>query len=227
MLHKHQSMLGLCSSRLFFSFIFLLSTSGIAYSEIGGLWKMGGQNIDNSRHQKTETKIGPDNVADLDYRWVLTTGGDVSATPAVDGKYVYVPDFAGNLFKVNRDTGDVVWQKQISDYTGVPGNFSRTTPAIHGNLLVFGDQAGRFFGPGANVMAVDKNTGDLVWVTQVDSHPSAIVTQSATIHGSSVYVGVSSYEELHAAVIPGYQCCSFSCWKTYTRRNLKVYHRSR
>ena len=58
-------------------------------------------------------------------------------------------------------------------------------------------------------MAVNKNTGDLVWINHVDEHPSAIITQSAIVHGGLVYVGVSSYEEAHAAFIPGYECCTF------------------
>ena len=157
----------------------------------GGLWTMAGQSVKNTRHQKTESEISPSNVADLSVKWTLTTGGDVSATPAVDGEFVYFPDFAGNLFKVDRGTGAVIWQHQISDYVGPPENFARTTPAKHGNLLIFGDQGGRQFA-GANVMAIDKNTGDAAWVTQVDSHPAAIITQSATVFGGVVYVGVSS-----------------------------------
>jgi len=187
----------------------LLSFQAVYAKGGGGLWSSAGQDLENSRHQKTENKIDPDNVEDLTEKWAFTTGGDVSATPAVDGKAVYFPDFAGNLYKLDRETGEVIWQHQISDYTGIAGNFARTTPAIHGNLLIFGDQAGRQVGPGARVMAVNKNTGDLVWVNHVEEHPSAVITQSAVVHGDRVYVGVSSLEELHAAVIPGYECCSF------------------
>ena len=194
----------------------------------GGLWTMAGQSVENTRHQKTESEIGPLNVAGLGVSWVLATGGDVSATPAVDGEFAYFPDRAGNLFKVDRDTGAVIWQRQISEYVGPPGNFARTTPAIHGDLLIFGDQGGLNFA-GANLMAIDKNTGEAAWVTQLDSHFAAIVTQSATVSGSVVYIGVSSFEEFFAAVIPGYACCSFRgsmlaldvntgaiLWKTYT-----------
>jgi polyvinyl alcohol dehydrogenase (cytochrome) len=171
-------------------------------------WKMAGQSLENTHHQKTEHKISPENVADLAVQWAVTTGGNVSATPAVEGKFIYFPDWAGNLFKVDSKTGLVVWQHQISTYVGPLGNFSRTTPAIHGDLLIFGDQAGRQFA-GANVMAVDKNTGELVWVNHLGEHPAAIITQSATVHGDAVYVGVASLEEAFAAFIPGYECCTF------------------
>ena len=106
--------------------------------------------------------------------------------------------------KHERRTGALVWARQISEYTGVAGDFARTTPAISGNLLIFGNQGGRFF-TGAKVMAVDKNSGDLAWVVQADDHPASFITQSAVVAGNTVYVGVSSLEELYAAVIPGYE----------------------
>jgi polyvinyl alcohol dehydrogenase (cytochrome) len=142
--------------------------------------------------------------------WVVNTTGDVSATPAVEGKSIYFPDFGGMLYKVDSKTGEIVWQRQISDYVGSDNNFSRTTPAIHGKLLIFGDQGGREGdNGGAHLIAVNKNTGALEWVTTLDSHFAAIVTQSATISDHTVYVGVSSFEEALSAFIPGYPCCSF------------------
>jgi polyvinyl alcohol dehydrogenase (cytochrome) len=98
---------------------------------------------------------------------------------------------------------------EISEYTGISGVFARTTPAIYDDMLIFGDQGGRI-GAGARVMAVDKNTGELIGITQVDAgFPFSIVTQSATVFDDLVYVGVSSFEEFFAAVIPDYQCCAF------------------
>ena len=78
--------------------------------------------------------------ASLTKKWELTTGGDVSATPAVDGQRVYVPDWAGNLYAVDRATGAVVWQKKVADLTGVPGDLARATPAFTDTALVLGNQ---------------------------------------------------------------------------------------
>jgi polyvinyl alcohol dehydrogenase (cytochrome) len=165
-------------------------------------------------------------VGDLAVDWVRSTDGDVSATPSVDEEHVYVPDWAGNLYAVDRHTGEVVWQRQISDYTGIPGDKARATPAIAGDLLVLGNQGAG--GGGGKVFAVDKHTGDVVWTTQVEPHFAAIITQSATVFDGVVYVGVASLEEALAAFIPGYACCSFQgsmaaldlatgriLWKTY------------
>ena len=193
-------------------------------------WATAGHDLKNTRYQNNETTIGTGNVAGLGVKWSFTTGGDVSATPAVDETKVYVPDWAGNLYAVDRTTGAQVWSKRVSDYTGVPGDLARATPAVAGNRLIVGNQ--RNFGslfpdPGAFVFAVNKNTGALLWKTKVDDHYSAIVTQSAVVDGNVAYVGVSSREEALAAF--GAPCCSFRgsflaldvntgaiLWKTYT-----------
>jgi len=205
----------------------VLATGSVSATSSGGLWPSAGQNLDNTRFNGAESKIGVNNVADLAPRWVFTTGGDVSATPAVDGENVYFPDWAGNLYAVNRRTGVAVWSKKISDYTGLPGDKARATPAIKDGTLIIGNQGP--FGGGGAVMAVDTKTGALKWKTQVDSHFAAIITQSAVIFDGKVLVGVASLEEALAAIIPDYQCCTFRgsmaaldlatgqiLWKTYT-----------
>ena len=81
-------------------------------------------------------------------KWAFTTGGDVSATPAVDGSNVYVPDWAGNLYAVDRSTGAQVWSASIAAATGVPGDKARATPVLSGDKVIVGTQ-GPFGGPAA------------------------------------------------------------------------------
>lgn len=96
--------------------------------------------------------------------------------PAVDDKYVYFPDWAGNLYKLDASTGAQVWKKEIKGYTGEKSGFARATPAIAGNTLIIGTQLGDSLG--AYVLGISKQTGKLLWKTKVDDHPSAIITQS-------------------------------------------------
>jgi polyvinyl alcohol dehydrogenase (cytochrome) len=193
-----------------------------------GLWLTAGHDLRNTRFQNTETTINVANVANLAVKWQFTTGGDVSATPAVDDTAVYFPDWAGNLFAVDRNTGALLWSRQIPDYTGVAGDYVRATPVVAGGKLIFGDQGGKF-GAGARVMAVDKANGNLLWITQVENEPYGMVTQSAIVDGNTVYVGLASFEEVIAALDPTYPCCHERgsilalnartgriLWKTYT-----------
>jgi glucose dehydrogenase len=81
-------------------------------------WPTGGQNLQNSRFQAAETSIGAGNAQTLAEHWRFTTGGDVSATPTVDGNLLFFPDSAGNLFAVDRATGLQVWRSSIAAATG-------------------------------------------------------------------------------------------------------------
>jgi polyvinyl alcohol dehydrogenase (cytochrome) len=204
-----------------------LMVGGTAVAAPGGnSWSSAGGDRQNTRSAANETKISAANVSSLAKLWELTTGGDVSATPAVEGGRVYVPDWGGNLYAVDRNTGRPVWKRTISSYTQIPGDKARATPAISDGILVIGNQGP--FGGGGAVMGIDKDTGNLLWKTQVEDHFAAIITQSATIYNGVVYVGVASQEEALSAS-GAYPCCSFRgsmaalnlytgklIWQTYT-----------
>src|SRR6266403_1274433 len=186
-----------------------LSVQSRASSSRSGQWRIAGQNLNNSWSQPAEHSISPVNVKDLSPKWVFTTGGDVSATPTVDGDAVYFPDWGGNLFAVKKQSGDLIWSRKISDYDGVAGAISRVSPAVDGDQLIIGDiLSSRQVHNGANVMSIDRKTGTLRWITQVDAHPAAIITGSPVIFNGVVYIGVSSSEET-LALDPTYPCCSF------------------
>src|SRR5579871_4894222 len=120
----------------------------------GERWLISGQDLGDTRNQSAEHTLGPWNVAKLTPKWIFTTAGNVSATPAVYGDSVYFPDWSGNLYAVDKSTGQPIWSARISDYDGVPGAISRNTPAIHGDELIFGDiQPG--IHKGANLIAVN------------------------------------------------------------------------
>jgi polyvinyl alcohol dehydrogenase (cytochrome) len=196
--------------------------------ELSSQWPVMGQNLTNSRDQLAETKIGPGNVSSLTVKWAYTAGGDISATPTVAGNAVYAPDWGGNLFAVRNDNGELLWSHQISEYDGVSGAIARVSPTVNGRDLIIGDiQSERATHNGANVMAVDRSSGRLRWITQVETHPAAIISGPAVVFSGIAYVGVSSNEEA-LANNPAYPCCTFRgsmvaldantgriLWKTY------------
>jgi polyvinyl alcohol dehydrogenase (cytochrome) len=204
----------------------IVSGFGIATGAVGPSggpdWSTNGHDVANTRSQPFEKEIDAGNVGRLAPRWILTTAGDVSATPAVvldAGGAVYFPDWGGKLWKVDAQTGAVEWSRSIADYTGVPGSFSRTSPLVDGGLVYLGDQNGAHF------MAVDARTGDLRWITRLDPNKWALVTGSPVVVGDLVLIGASSQENVQR-VDP---CCTFRgflaaldkrtgkvVWKTYT-----------
>jgi len=192
----------------------------------GGAWPTAGHDIGNTRDATGEHLIGPGNASRLTTAWQITTAGNVETTPAVAGGVVYFPDSGGKLWAVSAASGAVLWSQEVSSYTGIPKSLSRTSPAVYRNELILGDTSPP--GHGTYEFAVDRRSGQLLWRTQVATHPAAKMTSAAAIYHGVVYVGVSSQEEVVGSQ-PGYQCCTFRgsvvaldaatgrlLWQTYT-----------
>ena len=185
-------------------------TAAAADTDSNSGWPSAGHDLKNSRHQAGETRISVKSVGGLVKKWEFTTDGDVTANPAVEGDFLYFPDSTGSLYKLNKNTGALVWKSAVSSYTRVPGDFARATPAITGDALILGNQAGRLLGAAffqpepapASVFAVDKNTGAALWSTQIDSTPFSYVTHSALVVDGTAFVGTASNEELLSAFVP-------------------------
>jgi len=163
-------------------------------------WPMFGQNLSNTATIAND--LG--DVSKLKTKWVFTTAGDVSARAAVVGGIVYFPDWKGNLWALNAQTGTAVWSHPLS-YYGLPEpTVSRTSPAVSGGILYLGTQGGAW------LLAINAVTGELVWKTQLESpanDPFAIITASPAVYGGLVYTGVASLEEGMAGFNPAYPCC--------------------
>ena len=211
---------------------------------------MSGQGITNWRYQPAEHTINSDNAGSLAVKWATHLAGDISATPAVVDGVAYVPDWGGRLTAVDTETGQIIWQKSVKDLAGaqyaltediasqtvVPDNVnpvvSRTSPAVSGNTVLIGTQTMRSTTghDGAELVAVNKANGNVLWTTRLDDHPLSIETQSPTIYNGVVYVGVASIEENGVDCgDPGDTFCYFRgslqalnlatgqvLWKTYT-----------
>lgn len=191
-------------NRLFYALLLLaaIALPGTAFAQAwltaDGAWRVAGGNLADTHGSPLVWQIRPDNAAMLTQKWVFTTTGDVSATPTVEGNAVYVPDWGGMLYRLDGTSGNPVWSRKMSDYSGKSTSLSRNSPAIAQRTIIVGDMAT------ATVMAIDKGTGALVWSTLLDPLPAAFITASPTVLGGIVYASVSSQEEGLAATKPGY-----------------------
>jgi polyvinyl alcohol dehydrogenase (cytochrome) len=176
-------------------------------------WGMIGNDSVNSRNAPLEQTIGPSNVSRLASKWVATTAGDVSATPAVVNGAVYFGDFGGMEWKLDAATGNVIWSHRVSDYTGIPGDISRSSPALAGNTLVIGDLSA------PNMLGIDATTGDLRWITRVIPDSHAIMTGSPVLAGDTIYVGTSGGSTYPGALVALDAQTGRILWRTYSLPN--------
>jgi polyvinyl alcohol dehydrogenase (cytochrome) len=171
-------------------------------------WPIFGQNLANTA--TNQTSISTRNVSRLQQKWTFTTGGDVSARATVVNGVVYFPDWAGNLFAVNAETGRLIWSHQFSDYGLTAGTVSRNAPTIADGVLYIGTQynAAAPTGQTGWLLAINPQNGRLFWKTQPDTSNAFPVITSAPVEVFGiVYVGMTSNEEF-AAANPAYPCCS-------------------
>jgi len=164
-------------------------------------WLSWGRDLANTR-SNPDSKVAACNVGSLSLSWLTTLNGDLLGGPALEDGFLYATDSAGGITKVRETDGNIIWQKNIEELTGFVGSYSRTTPIVLKDRIIVGIRQP------AQMIALDKATGNLLWSTNLDMHPAAIITQSGTSSDGVVYVGVSSFEEVYA-LDPTYPCCSF------------------
>ena len=149
-------------------------------------WGTIGNDATNSRSQPFEHTIDPANAGRLGVKWIASTAGDVSATPAVVDRAVYFGDFGGMLWKLDAKTGQVIWSHWVSDYTGITGDIARTSPSVAGNTLIVGDLRHPY------LLGINATTGELRWRTEVHPDPKGIMTGSPILAADTIYTGVSA-----------------------------------
>ena len=200
------------------------AASAFAQNAGPSTWTFAGNDVRNTRSANGETTITPANVSQLQPHWsTVVKGGARLSTPTSDGESLFIGSNAGVLYRIDRKTGQVLWQAELPAALGIPGASSKASVAVGTDAVVIGLQNTPV------VAAFDRKTGGLLWKTTVDTHSGAIVTQSAVIVGDKVFIGVSGLREEIAAGKPDYKCCSFRgselaldvhsgkiLWKTYT-----------
>ncbi|MDR2809906.1 MAG: PQQ-like beta-propeller repeat protein [Tannerellaceae bacterium] len=112
------------------------------------------------------------------------------SVPVVDDKHVYSCGPYGDLYCIDVDTHQPVWNKNVwSDFGGtkIPVWAISQCPLIYNNLLIIASQA-----PEAGVVAYNKLTGDVVWKTPNLGNESYVSPTILKIHGEDHVVMVTS-----------------------------------
>jgi len=176
-------------------------------------WTGWGGNYHNDR-QAYSTKVNSHSLPSLHKHCQFDVTGGNSAPPAIQGSIAYFQTYNGLIVSYNFADCQVVWQTNVTEiiysYSApdsgqdiILQKVSRTSPQIGGDVLYLGTLLH------ALLVALDVKTGALLGMKQIHPHPFAIITQSPTYYNGQLFVGASSSEE-SAAILPGYECCSFA-----------------
>ena len=164
-----------------------------------------GISSDNSRYQSSaNTSITADNVDELELAWVFGFEDSESphSYPLITEDTVYIGSDAGILYALERETGCLRWRFQADGDIRTAIVHGRVEHnAVTHTLLFFGTFEG-------SVYALNALSGDQVWQKEMDPHRFAMVTGTPVFHQGRLFVPVSSYE-LMVAAVPFYECCDF------------------
>ncbi|MEM8680386.1 MAG: PQQ-binding-like beta-propeller repeat protein [Planctomycetota bacterium] len=119
---------------------------------------------------------------------------------------VYAHGTQGLLFCFDGDTGEVKWQKSLTEEFGrITGYGGRvTSPIVEGDLVIISmisSNWGAQGGGGVRFLAFDKHNGDLVWWSTTGIRPSntyRCVPVVTTINGQRILVSGGGDGNLHA-----------------------------
>lgn len=98
-------------------------------------------------------------------RKIGETSRNSCSTPTIDGDRLYALDPDGELVCIHLETGDIVWERSlVEDFGGkmMSGRGYGESPLIDGERLICSPG-----GPDAAMVALDKQTGDVIWQAKV------------------------------------------------------------
>lgn len=143
-------------------------------------------------------------VPHLRLAWAFAFPGAIRARsqPAIAYGAVYVGSQDGTVYALSLQSGCIRWRYHAA--AEVRTGIVLATPEDHvaGPRLYFSDIIG-------HVYSLDALTGRLIWQVKVTRHPDATLTGTPTLHDGTLYVPVSSLEEVTAAAKPHQACCTF------------------
>ncbi|MEV0646322.1 PQQ-binding-like beta-propeller repeat protein [Phytomonospora sp. NPDC050363] len=146
----------------------------------GGDFPKVGGNLGNQNYSALR-RVDRDNVRRLGGAWLnrieggITTGTNQSTAVAVDG-VLYIESALGNVFAVDGRTGAAKWK-----YTQTHGTLTRRGVAV-GDGKVF------THGRGSRLIALDQETGAVVWEKQITGYGNAEKV-AVTHHDGMLLVG--------------------------------------
>jgi polyvinyl alcohol dehydrogenase (cytochrome) len=170
------------------------------------MWNGWGADTGNTRFQPAAAAgIAAGDVPKLGLLWALgfPSGEYVASQPTVVGGRIYIGTGGpGGVYSLDSASGCAYWAFHAQNTVRTAVTIGRLTgAAVPAYAAFFGDL-------GANVYAIDAETGLHLWSKRVDLHPQARITGAPTLYEGRLYVPVSSLEEA-AAGSSTYECCTF------------------
>ncbi len=196
--------------------VHLLRRVGERYREVTSETAWPGYNGDPGGNRYTTlSQITPANVAHLAPRWVFTlpNTGRLEVTPVVVDGIMYVST-SNECYALDAGTGRQVWHFRRPKTAGTPGEGAsgiNRGVAVAGNRVFMETDS-------AHIIALNKNTGALLWDTEMaDWRMSYFATSAPLTAGSLVVGGVGGGEHGTRGFVAAFdQATGKEAWRFWT-----------
>lgn len=184
-------------------------------------WNGWSPTVTNSRF-KADAGLTAADVPRLRVKWAFKYPGSKNGQATVIGHRLFVTSMSGAIYALDARTGCVHWRYDAGSPTRSSVSIG---PMPEGSSVA---QALYFSDWSQSAAALDAETGELIWKTQIEDQPGVQMTGSPTLYESILLVPISSGNEAFATN-DDYECCKFIGslvaldaytgeirWKTYT-----------
>ena len=139
---------------------------------------------------------------DFEYnlRWKVEYGKEYTykytgarGTPTLEGNRLYYSGSYGDAFCLDNETGEFIWKQNIfQNYHSKTSKWGYTeSPLLYENLVILTPG-----GPGKNVVALDKMTGEEIWSADLDSAVNAYNSPFLIRHGEEDLILLNTTKDL-------------------------------
>src|SRR2546428_2955173 len=152
-------------------------------------WLMNHRTYDAQRYSPLD-KINKDNVKNLKLAYAVALGGtsineNLQATPLAEDGFLCIVDLWGIVYKIDArsgDTGRIVWRM---DPKQQKFPLSNRGAALWGNFVISTANYP------ARVIATDKETGKMVWETNLADQPDVQLTAAPLVVKDKIIMGAA------------------------------------
>lgn len=155
----------------------------------------------NSRFQDgSSARLITADIGKLKLKWAFDLGqvNEARSQPTIVDGHVFIGTMTGAMYSLDADSGCTRWGFRADQpiRAGVTFGMSSGTASIF------------FADSGANMYALNAETGGLIWKVRPVDHYATIATASPRYYNGVVYQSFASFEEALGGD-PKFQCCTF------------------
>ena len=150
-------------------------------------WPRFGYDLQNTRFNARESRLGRDNVGRLKLKWSFQADGVIQTTPTVIGDTLFFGTQSGQEFALETRTGEprLKFRVEKQEELRYMRQGIRSSSHYSDGRVYFGDDM-------TKIRCVDAATGEEIWQTQLSDDPTAQTRSSPAVYNGRVVLGYSS-----------------------------------